>query len=107
MTDEVTLADPAYWLKHRAELLEGLKLAARPGLIDQAAEAAGSGVGVVGTPGPERLTVTVEEAAQVLGISRALAYEAVRRGEIPHIRIGKRILVPRTALDRLLQAAGG
>ncbi|MHB8438522.1 MAG: helix-turn-helix domain-containing protein [Acidimicrobiales bacterium] len=49
-----------------------------------------------------RLTLSVEEAAEALGISRALAYEAVRRGEIPNIRIGRRILVPRSALDRLL-----
>lgn len=52
--------------------------------------------------GPERLTLTVEEAAAVLGISRAFAYEAVRRGEIPSIRIGRRVLVPRAALERLL-----
>ncbi|MHB8448847.1 MAG: helix-turn-helix domain-containing protein [Mycobacteriales bacterium] len=33
-------------------------------------------------------------------MSRAFAYEAVNRGEIPHIRIGKRILIPRSARDR-------
>jgi excisionase family DNA binding protein len=49
-----------------------------------------------------RLTLTVEEAARILGISRAVAYEAVAHGEIPCIRIGKRILVPKAALDRLL-----
>ena len=53
-------------------------------------------------PGTPRLTMSVEEAAEALGISRALAYEAIKRGEIPHIRIGKRILVPRAQLDRLL-----
>lgn len=53
---------------------------------------------------PARLTLTVEEAAATLGISRAFAYEAVRRGEIPSIRIGRRILVPYAALDRLLSA---
>ena len=106
--DEVTLVDPAFWLKHRAELLEALKYAARPALLDSPGAAGPTHApGVIGEPGAERLTVTVEEAAQTLGISRALAYEAVRRGEIPHIRIGKRILVPRTALDRLLAAAGG
>ena len=36
------------------------------------------------------------------GIGRNQAYEAARRGEIPTIRIGKRILVPVAALDRLL-----
>ena len=49
-----------------------------------------------------RLTLTVPEAARLLGISRNLAYEAVRRGEIPCIRIGRRFLVPRVALERLL-----
>jgi excisionase family DNA binding protein len=52
-----------------------------------------------------RLTLSVEEAAEALGISRALAYESVRRGEIPNIKIGRRILVPRVALDRLLESA--
>jgi excisionase family DNA binding protein len=51
---------------------------------------------------PERKTLTVEEAAEALGIGRTLAYEAVRRGEIPTIRIGRRLLVPRGALDQLL-----
>lgn len=55
----------------------------------------------------ERLTYTVEEAAAVLGISRAFAYEAVQRGDIPHLRIGRRILIPRAALHRLVEAAGG
>jgi excisionase family DNA binding protein len=50
------------------------------------------------------LTLTVEEAAAALGISRA-AYEDARRGEIPNIRIGRRILVPRSALQRLLDSA--
>ena len=52
-----------------------------------------------------RLTLSVEEAAEVLGISRALAYDAVHRGEIPHIKIGRRLLVPKAALDHLLEVA--
>ena len=51
----------------------------------------------------ERLTLTVEEAAETLGISRAFAYEAVANGDIPCIRIGGRILVPKAALEKLLQ----
>jgi excisionase family DNA binding protein len=54
-------------------------------------------------PPQSRLTLTVEEAAATLGISRAFAYEAVRRGEIPSIRIGRRVLVPRAALEKLLE----
>ena len=50
----------------------------------------------------ERLTYTLTEAARRLGISRALAYEAAHRGELPVCRIGRRMLVPRAALARLL-----
>jgi len=41
------------------------------------------------------LTITVGEAARYLGIGRNSAYEAVRRNEIPSIRIGRRIVIPR------------
>jgi excisionase family DNA binding protein len=51
---------------------------------------------------PERRVVTVNEAAVMLRISRASAYEAVRRKEIPTIRIGRRLLVPLAALERML-----
>jgi excisionase family DNA binding protein len=50
----------------------------------------------------DRLTYTLAEAAQQLGISRWLAYEAAHRGELPVCRIGRRMLVPRAALLRLL-----
>ncbi|MGH9154504.1 MAG: helix-turn-helix domain-containing protein [Acidimicrobiales bacterium] len=53
----------------------------------------------------DRLTLTVEEAAQLLGISRALAYELVARHELPSIRLGRRIVVPRRALEVLLEDA--
>ena len=52
----------------------------------------------------ERLTFTVEEVAHVLGIGRNSAYEAVRRGEIPAVRLGRRLLVPKAALERLLSS---
>ncbi len=50
----------------------------------------------------QRDTYTVDEVAERLGIGRNAAYEAIRRGELPALRIGKRIIVPRAALDRLL-----
>ena len=53
--------------------------------------------------GEERLTYTLTEAARRLGISRALAYEAANRGELPVCRIGRRVLIPRAALLRLLE----
>jgi excisionase family DNA binding protein len=49
-----------------------------------------------------RPTLTVEETAKLLGISRGLAFQAVRRGDIPAIRIGRRILVPLARLQALL-----
>lgn len=49
--------------------------------------------------------LTVEEAAAILRIGRSAAYEAVRRGDIPSIRIGGRILrVPRHRLEAMLGA---
>ena len=51
-----------------------------------------------------RLSLTVMEAAEVLGISRTLAYALVARGELPSLRMGRRIVVPRRALEALLQA---
>jgi excisionase family DNA binding protein len=50
----------------------------------------------------ERLTYTVEEAGRLLGVGRDSAYEAVRSGDIPSVRIGRRLLVPRCALLALL-----
>jgi excisionase family DNA binding protein len=50
----------------------------------------------------ERVTMTIEELAQRLGIGRNQAYEAARRGEVPTIKIGKRILVPIAAFNRML-----
>ena len=50
----------------------------------------------------ERMTLSVEEAAGVLGISRALAYELVARGELPSLRLGRRIVVPHRALERFV-----
>lgn len=55
----------------------------------------------------ERLTHTVEEAGRLLGVSRNSAYALARSGELPTIRLGKRLLVPRVALERLLGSAGG
>jgi excisionase family DNA binding protein len=52
----------------------------------------------------EPLTYTVEEAGRLLGIGRGLAYQAARAGELPTVRLGRRLLVPRAALMALLNA---
>jgi excisionase family DNA binding protein len=47
----------------------------------------------------------IPEFAEQLGISRNAAYEAVKRGEIPAIKIGRRFLIPADTVDRLLAEA--
>ena len=51
----------------------------------------------------DTMTVTVTQAARMLGISRGSAYEAAKTGELPVIRIGKRLLVSREILRRMLE----
>lgn len=51
----------------------------------------------------ESLVITVEEAGRLLGLrSRNTAYEAVRRGDIPALRIGNRWIVPKAAIAQML-----
>ena len=49
-----------------------------------------------------RMTISVEEAAEILGISRAFAYKLVKKDELPIVRLGRRVVVPRRALERML-----
>ena len=51
----------------------------------------------------KHLVYSVAEAGKRLGLSRGLMYEAIRTGQIPSVRIGRRILIPCAALDRLLE----
>lgn len=50
----------------------------------------------------EPLVYSPNEARKLLKISRGLIYEAINTGRIPSIRIGRRILIPRSGLERLL-----
>ena len=50
----------------------------------------------------EPLVYSPDEARKLLKISRGLMYEAISSGQIPSIRIGRRLLVPRSALEKLL-----
>ena len=55
----------------------------------------------------ETRTYTVDEVAKILGIGRSAAYEAVRTSAIPSIRVSpRRIVVPRTAIAKLLGEDG-
>ncbi|MCH8813922.1 MAG: helix-turn-helix domain-containing protein [Chloroflexi bacterium] len=51
----------------------------------------------------EKLTMTVQEAGEALGLSRNSAYEACKTGAIPTLIIGRRILVPRAQLEAMLR----
>jgi excisionase family DNA binding protein len=55
------------------------------------------------TAKPVALTMTIEAAARELGISRNTAYECARTGQIPTVRLGRRLLVPRVALANMLR----
>ena len=48
------------------------------------------------------MVVSVREAASLLGISKDLAYDLVRRDELPSIRLGGRVVVPTRPLLKLL-----
>jgi excisionase family DNA binding protein len=49
-----------------------------------------------------RLALSVPEAAELLGLSRSSAYAAVKRGDIPSVRVGGRVLVSMRALEQLI-----
>ncbi|MCP3989426.1 MAG: helix-turn-helix domain-containing protein [Actinomycetia bacterium] len=51
----------------------------------------------------ERKTYSVDEAAAILGISRSLAYECVKTGEIPSIKFRRRIVIPAYVIDELIR----
>lgn len=48
------------------------------------------------------LVYTVDGFAKLFNISRAAAYQAVKRGEVPSIRIGRRLVIPKAGVDRML-----
>ena len=52
------------------------------------------------------LVLTVEEAAKALRIGRTAAYAAVRSGDLPAVRVGRSLRIPRAALERLLAGEG-
>jgi helix-turn-helix protein len=72
-------------------------------------ERKGAGVrsrGVIGPKWDDHDAFTVQEAGRILGLSRPSAFAAAARGDLPTIRIGRRLIVPRLALERLLGGAG-
>lgn len=84
----------------------GHRRAARLGEVEvwaRATSPAGSDLPCAATGG--KLTLSVEEAAEILGISRALAYTLVTQRRIPSLKLGRRVVVPRRALEDLLHTA--
>jgi excisionase family DNA binding protein len=72
-------------------------------------EDGGNGCGIA-LPRPNKenkLCYTVPEAAQLLGFSRNFGYELARTGQIPIVRFGKRMLVPKAAFDKMLDVSEG
>jgi excisionase family DNA binding protein len=55
---------------------------------------------------PEPDVLTVEEARKRLRIGRNAIYDAIARSEIPSIRLGRKILVPRLAFEAMLRGEG-
>jgi excisionase family DNA binding protein len=51
---------------------------------------------------PDKQMFSVEEVAAILGVGRATAYRCANTGEIPALRLGRRLFVPRAALARML-----
>lgn len=54
----------------------------------------------------EKLTLNASEAAVRLGVSLPSLYQAIKKNEVPVIRIGHRVLIPISALKEYLAAAG-
>ena len=61
---------------------------------------------MIAEPTVEKRTYSVLEVARIFGIGRASAYSAVRRGDIPSIRIGNRVVCPKAAIDAMIEDAG-
>lgn len=85
-----------------------------PGATPPGLEATSNGLiaggGVVdghGTLQSDRLVMSVAEAATALGVSDDLLYEVVARGELPSLRFGRRRVIPRRAVELLVESAVG
>lgn len=55
----------------------------------------------------ERLTLSVAEAAALLGVGRNHLYGLINEGQIPHVRFGRLIKIPKDALEEWLRAQSG
>lgn len=51
-------------------------------------------------------TITPENLAKKLNVGRQAVYEGLRNGTIPSIRLGKRFVIPKSAIEAWLKTAG-
>ncbi len=63
----------------------------------------GSGGHAVTAPSTERLVLSVREVADALGVSDDLVYEMAARGELPCLQLGRRRVIPRRAVELLIE----
>lgn len=80
------IPDPAHRQTGHAVVLDALS--GLPGTVRR------TGGGKVHAALGPRLTLSVREAAEVLGISAELVYEQAKRDELPSVRVGRRVRVP-------------
>ena len=59
------------------------------------------------TDAQQPMLLTVTEAARLLRISRNLCYELIAQKQLPHIRLGRRILLPRHGLEQWIAHEAG
>ena len=57
--------------------------------------------------GAAPLLLSVVQAARLLGVSRNLCYEQISEGRIPHVRLGRRVLISRVALEAWIARESG
>jgi excisionase family DNA binding protein len=88
-------------IHHRRDSANGWE-AHEAGIVTTEYEAEGHTPASKAVPLNERLALSVEEARALLGISRDLAYDLVARRELPSVRLGRRLVVPRRALEEAL-----
>ena len=84
------------------EMLELWKVALNVEAVERASQPVATSTSGDEAVTSESQTYSIEEVATILGVGRATAYAAARRGDIPTVRLGRRLLVPRDALKRLL-----
>lgn len=62
-----------------------------------------NGIGQINQqPMSYKLTLSVDEVSELLGVSRAMIYRMAKNHEIPHLRIGKRVIIHRASLETWL-----